>query len=143
MIDAARAEGAQLATGGGRLGGEYAAGCYVEPTVLVDVDPGAMIAQCEVFGPVLAMMPFRDDDEAVQMANATEYGLAAYVQTNDLTRAHRIAARLEAGNIWVNGFRGIPTSVPFGGTKGSGYGRIGGKWGIAEFTRPKNVWIGL
>lgn len=143
MIDIARSDGARLATGGGRLGGDYASGYFVEPTILADVDPNSMIARHEVFGPVLAMTAFRDDEEAVRLANATDYGLAAYLQTNDLRRAHRVAERLEAGNVWVNGFRGIPTSVPFGGTKGSGYGRIGGKWGIAEFTQPKNVWIDL
>jgi len=123
--------------------GDFADGYFIQPTVFDNVDPASSLAQQEVFGPVLAVLPFDDEAEAVRIANDTDFGLAAYVQTNDLRRAHRVSADLIAGNVWVNGFVGIPGTAPFGGTKQSGYGRLGGIWGIREFTRPKNVWIGL
>ena len=113
------------------------------PRVFIDVDPTSDLAQQEVFGPVLAVIPFEDEADAVRIANATEYGLAAFVQTDDVRRAHRVAAALEVGNVWVNGFTGIPASVPFGGVKQSGYGRLGGAAGIREFTTTKNIWMAL
>lgn len=144
VIERARAEKAgRLVTGGDRLGGELEKGFYLAPTIFADVDNTSSLAQDEIFGPVLAMIPFDTEDEAVRMANDTSYGLAGYVQTRDLTRAHRVASRLEAGNVWINGFTGIPASAPFGGVKQSGHGRLGGLDGIREFSRPKNVWIGM
>jgi acyl-CoA reductase-like NAD-dependent aldehyde dehydrogenase len=143
VIDSARHSGARLVAGGERMSGDYAGGYFIQPTVFDDVDPASSLAQHEVFGPVLAVIPFDDEAEAVRIANDTDFGLAAYVQTNDLKRAHCVAAELVAGNVWVNGFMGIPGTAPFGGTKQSGYGRLGGVWGIREFTRPKNVWIAL
>lgn len=133
----------RLVAGGGRIGGEWAEGFYLEPAVFIDVDPTSDLAQQEVFGPVLAVIPFEDEADAVRIANATEYGLAAFVQTDDVRRAHRVAAALEVGNVWVNGFTGIPASVPFGGVKQSGYGRLGGAAGIREFTTTKNIWMAL
>ena len=143
VIDAARRDGARLVAGGERMTGDFADGYFIQPTVFDNVDPASSLAQQEVFGPVLAVLPFDDEAEAVRIANDTDFGLAAYVQTNDLKRAHRVSADLIAGNVWVNGFMGIPGTAPFGGTKQSGYGRLGGIWGIREFTRPKNVWISL
>jgi acyl-CoA reductase-like NAD-dependent aldehyde dehydrogenase len=143
MIDDAKLAGARLVTGGSRVGGDYAAGYFIEPTVFAEVDPDSALGQNEVFGPVLAVIPFDDEAEAVAIANATRFGLAGYIQTNDVRRVHRVAGALVAGNVWVNGFMGIPGSAPFGGTRESGYGRLGGIWGIREFSRPKNVWIGL
>jgi aldehyde dehydrogenase (NAD+) len=143
VIDDAKASRARLVMGGERMGGELADGYYVAPTVFADVDNRSSLARQEVFGPVLAMMPFDTEEEAVAMGNDTPYGLAAYIQTNDLRRAHRVAAALDTGNIWVNGFMGIPGSAPFGGVKQSGYGRLGGIAGIREFTRAKNVWVAL
>lgn len=142
MIERARSEGRLLA-GGHRLGGEFADGYFIPPTVFADVDNTSYIAQTEVFGPVLTILRFRDATHAVQLANGTPYGLAAYIWSSDLQRTHRIAAELAAGNIFVNGFYGLPPSMPFGGVKHSGYGRTGGRDGIREFTRPKNVWIAL
>lgn len=142
MIDRARGD-CRLVTGGQRLQGEFAGGYFIAPTVFADVDNDSFIAQNEVFGPVLTIMRFSDSEQAVQMANATSYGLAAYVWSKDIQRVHRVAADLAVGNIWVNGFFGIPGSAPFGGVKRSGHGRIGGRDGIREFTRPKNVWIAL
>jgi aldehyde dehydrogenase (NAD+) len=143
VIDTAKTSGARLVTGGTRMSGDFADGYFIQPTVFADVDPQSSLGQNEVFGPVLAVTPFEDEADAVRIANDTEFGLAAYVQTNDLKRAHRVSADLVAGNVWVNGFLGIPGAAPFGGTKQSGYGRLGGVWGIREFTRPKNVWISL
>lgn len=142
MIERARPHG-RLITGGHRLDGEFADGYFIAPTVFADVDNTSYIAQHEVFGPVLSVLRFRDTAEAVQLANGTPYGLAAYIWSRDLQRTHRVAADLAAGNIWVNGFYGLPPSMPFGGVKHSGYGRVGGRDGIREFTRPKNVWVAL
>jgi acyl-CoA reductase-like NAD-dependent aldehyde dehydrogenase len=88
-------------------------------------------------------MRFGSEEEAIRLANDTRYGLAAYVHTSDVRRAHRVAHALEAGNVWVNGFFGVAPSMPFGGVKSSGYGRVGGLAGLREFLRPKNVWLAL
>ncbi|MBB4614218.1 aldehyde dehydrogenase family protein [Novosphingobium taihuense] len=143
MIDRANASGARLLTGGARGKGDLAEGYFIEPTVFADVAPDSELAQHEVFGPVLAVTPFDTEDEAIKLANGTEFSLAAYAWTRDLKRAHRCARSLVAGNVWINGFTGIPGSAPFGGMGESGVGRLGGIYGIREFTRPKNVWIGL
>lgn len=108
-----------------------------------DVDNASDLAQHEIFGPVLAVIRFKDEAEAISIANDTEYGLAAYLFSNDLRRTHRVAAALEAGTVFVNGFTGLPTSTPFGGVKQSGFGRMGGRWGLEDFLRPKNVYIPL
>jgi acyl-CoA reductase-like NAD-dependent aldehyde dehydrogenase len=143
MIERARGAGGRLVAGGDVPAGVAADGYYVAPTVFDQVDPECELAQQEVFGPVLAILPFGSEDEAVAIANGTEYGLGAYVHTRDLRRAHRLAARLVAGNVWVNSELGPTPQMPFGGVKGSGFGRLGGRDGIREFTRTKNVWIGL
>jgi aldehyde dehydrogenase (NAD+) len=96
-----------------------------------------------VFGPVLSIITFHDEDEAIALANDTRYGLAGYVHTGNLQRAHRVAARLDAGYISVNGFAALPASAPFGGNKLSGIGREGGRAGLDEFLRLKNVYIPL
>lgn len=143
MIQRAKAEGARLVAGGEKMQAELADGYFISPTIFADVPPQAELSQCEVFGPVLAITPFETEEEAIALANGTDFGLAAYLWTNDLRRAHRLSRRLRAGNIWVNGFTGIPASAPFGGIGKSGHGRLGGIHGIREFMRPKNVWISL
>jgi acyl-CoA reductase-like NAD-dependent aldehyde dehydrogenase len=140
---ATREEGGRLVAGGRRADGELAPGYYLEATVISDVAPQSDLAQNEVFGPVIAVMPFDGEDEALRLANSTPYALAAYVQTNDGGRAHRMARRMNAGNVWINGFGGILPGVPFGGNGISGFGRLGGEAGIKEFLRPKNVWMKL
>ena len=144
IVERARADGARLLAGGGRSDGELAPGFFVEPTVFADVDNASELGREEVFGPVLAAMRFEDDAEAVALANASAYGLAAYVHTNDISRALRLAAELEAGSVGVNGGT-VPGGpfAPFGGTKQSGYGKVGGMAGVLEFTRTKNVQIKL
>jgi aldehyde dehydrogenase (NAD+) len=143
MIDRTRASGARLITGGDRCGGGLADGNYITPTVFADVAHESELSQTEVFGPVLAVTPFDTDEEGIALANGTEFGLAGYIWTRDLKRAHTAAARMVAGNIWINGFTGIPASAPFGGIGHSGSGRLGGIHGIREFLRPKNIWIAL
>jgi acyl-CoA reductase-like NAD-dependent aldehyde dehydrogenase len=133
----------RLLAGGSRLGGPLAGGFFIEPTVFGDVDNGSELARREIFGPVLSFMRFETEDEAVHLANDSDYGLAAYLHTSDLRRAHRVSQALQVGNVWVNGFYGVPPSMPFGGTKHSGRGRVGGYAGLCEFTRPKNVWVAL
>lgn len=145
VIDRARADGAgELAVGGERVGGELADGYFVQPTAFVNVDPTSSLAREEVFGPVLAITPFDDESEAIAIANDSPFGLAAYVQTSNVTRALRVASQLDAGNVAING--GTPSAGPvgpFGGFKNSGYGKEGGLAGILEFVRIKNVNIGL
>jgi aldehyde dehydrogenase (NAD+) len=137
---------AELTMGGGRLEA-LRPGYFMEPTILERVDPHSHIATEELFGPVLTVFPFEDDDEAVALANDTEYGLFAYVHTRSLARAHDMARRLEAGNISINGFQGGSNrgsvAVPFGGVKASGFGREGGKAGVDEFVSLKNVYVGM
>ena len=144
VIERAQNEGAgKLVTGGKRLGGALAKGYFIEPTVFVDVDPKSHLAQEEVFGPVLAITRFRDEAEAVEIANSTEYGLSAYVQTRDLSRALRLTEELRSGVVLVNGSQNIQPQRPFGGLGVSGYGREGGKEGLAEFIRTKTVGIAV
>jgi aldehyde dehydrogenase (NAD+) len=144
VIERARTDGAgRLLTGGDRVGGELAGGYFIRPTVFGSVDNDSDLAQHEVFGPVLAIIRFHDEDEAVALANGTAYGLGGIVFTNDLRRAHRVAARLDAGSIGVNAFPPMPPTAPFGGVKESGFGREGGRAGIDEFLRLKNVYVSL
>ncbi len=133
----------ELITGGKRLGGELAQGYYIEPTVFVGVDNASALAQAETFGPVVSVIKFSDEAEAVRIANDTRYGLNAFVQTNDLNRAHRVARQLEAGSVWINTFSDISPQGPYGGYKQSGFGRTGGLEGLHEFLQVKNIRIGM
>ena len=135
-IEKGQADGATLAAGGQRIGDK---GWFIQPTLFTDARPDMRIAQEEVFGPFLTSLTFRDEAEALALANGTAYGLAGYLWTNDLTRALRFSEGLEAGMIWVNSenVRHLPT--PFGGTKASGIGRDGGDWSFDFYMETKNT----
>lgn len=116
-------------------------GYFIDPTVLADVDPHSEVGRQEVFGPVLSITPFAGEEEAVELANSTPYGLGTAVQTSDVSRVQRIVPQLQSGTVLVNGASGQPPGAPFGGYKQSGYGREGGKEGLYEFLQTKNVFI--
>jgi aldehyde dehydrogenase (NAD+) len=120
---------------------ECGSGWFVEPTVFTGVDNSMRIAQEEVFGPVLSVIPFRDDDHAVEIANDVLYGLAAGVWTTSIRRAVEIPKRLEAGTVWVNTYRAVSYMAPFGGYKRSGLGRESGQDAIREYMQTKTVWV--
>jgi betaine-aldehyde dehydrogenase len=143
FIAAGRAEGARLLTGGARarLQG-FEAGFFVQPTVFSEVTDTMTIAREEIFGPVMAVLAFDDEEEAVARANATPYGLAAGVFTRDLARAHRVVARLDAGTTWINANTLPPVEAPFGGVKASGLGRENGRAALDHWTRTKSVYVG-
>jgi aldehyde dehydrogenase (NAD+) len=142
MLDRVRADKAgTIVLGGNRCGGELADGNFIEPTIIVDAPPEHEISQVEIFGPVLLVNRFKDEDDAVAIANATRYGLAAYIQSKDVGRVHRVAERLKAGGVYVNGARQINPYTPFGGLGISGYGKEGGRAGLDEYLRYKTVAI--
>jgi aldehyde dehydrogenase (NAD+) len=139
-VDLGRGEGARVLTGGRPTDGGLG-GYFYEPTILVDVDNSMRVVREEIFGPVLAVMPFDTEEEVVRLANDTEYGLAAGVWTTNLARAHRMAARLDAGTVWVNTYRAMSPMSPRQGFKTSGVGVEHGTETIKEYTRLKSVWI--
>jgi aldehyde dehydrogenase (NAD+) len=143
-IGKGRSEGAQLVAGGERF--EQAGlenGFWVQPAIFDGVSPDATIAREEIFGPVLAIIVFDEEDEAVELANRSEYGLAAAVWTRDVKRAHRFARTLQAGTVWINTYHPLDSASPFGGYKQSGHGRELGKHALELYTQVKSVWVDL
>ncbi|GAC78247.1 aldehyde dehydrogenase (NAD+) [Gordonia malaquae] len=134
------ADGARALTGGGRWGDE---GYFVEPTVFVDVKPEFSIVEEEIFGPVVVALPFDDEEDVARAANDSIYGLAAGIWTKDVSKAHRTAAKLQAGSVWVNQYNGFDTALPFGGFKQSGWGRELGDSAVDHYTQTKSVNIAL
>ncbi|MCZ6695282.1 MAG: aldehyde dehydrogenase [Acidobacteria bacterium] len=146
-IEIARSEGGRILCGGGPPKQPVSARCrdgyFVEPTIITDLDPDSRVNREEIFGPVVTITPFRSEDEVVDRANATEYGLTATIWTENLTRAHRLADRIASGTIWINCWSLRDLRVPFGGMKHSGVGREGGEEALRFFTEPKTVCINL
>jgi aldehyde dehydrogenase (NAD+) len=138
LIERGMAEGARVAAGGPGRPDELPRGYFVRPTVFVDVDPRMTVAREEIFGPVLCIIAYDDEDDAVRIANDSPYGLAAYVQSADLERARRVARRLRAGNVQIN-YPPVDRGAPFGGYKQSGNGREWGEFGVNEFLEIKGI----
>jgi aldehyde dehydrogenase (NAD+) len=139
VIDLARSQGGIPLAGGERMGGGLAEGWFVAPTVFGDVDHDSDLARNEVFGPVQAVLRFKTEEEVLEKANDSQFGLAAYLHTADRSRIEWLVAGLEAGTVIVNGMGGLSATTPFGGYKRSGFGREGGRAGIDEMLRTKAV----
>ena len=142
-IEAGKAEGARLITGGGIPNAVNAEGTFIQPTVFADVTDEMTIAREEIFGPVMCVLDFDDEAEVVARANATEFGLSAGVFTADLTRAHRVVDRLEAGTMWINTYNLAPVEIPFGGSKQSGFGRENSVAALNHYTELKTIYVGM
>ena len=141
-IESARSGGARLAAGGKQASGDHLGrGLFVEPTIFTEVDNEMTIAQEEIFGPVLSIIPFDTEEDAIAIANNSKYGLAAGIWTNNLSRAMRVSRAVEAGTVWVNTYRASSAMAPFGGFKDSGFGKERGVAALDEFLRTKNVMI--
>jgi acyl-CoA reductase-like NAD-dependent aldehyde dehydrogenase len=143
-VDVAREQGGEVLSGGrAPAAAELAKGCYVEPTVVRARSARDRIAQEEVFGPFVTVLTFKDDDEALAIANGTDYGLGSGLWTRDLQRAHRVAGALHAGMVWINSYKRVNPGSPFGGVGQSGYGREMGFDAMREYTQVKSVWVNV
>ena len=143
-IQSGKQEGAKLLCGGERdVSGAKEKGFYIKPTIFSEVQPGMKIAQEEIFGPVLAAIKFSTAEEAIEIANGTIYGLVSAVWTRDIQLAHRMAAAIKAGSVWINTYNGFDTASPFGGYKQSGFGRDLGQYALDQYTNVKSVWVAL
>ena len=140
-IEQGKKEGAKLLTGGGPAAGPSGKGFYIQPTIFGDVKTSMVIAQEEIFGPVLCLIKFKTEDEAVAIANDTPYGLAAGLYTADAERSQRVARKLDAGMVFVNHYGCYDFASPFGGTKQSGWGREMGIHSLSEYTKTKSIWM--
>jgi 5-carboxymethyl-2-hydroxymuconic-semialdehyde dehydrogenase len=141
-MDVARQEGATILVGGDRPP-DLPEGNYFQPTLIVEVRNSMKIAQEEIFGPVLVVIPFKDDEEALRIANDVKYGLAAYVWTRDMARGHRIAEAIESGLVWINSQNVRDLRTPFGGSKASGIGREGGHYSFDFYTELTTIHVAL
>lgn len=138
-VDTGLEEGAQLGFGG-EMPDSTPGECFIQPTVLVDVDNGMTVAQEEIFGPVASVIPFSTEEEAIELANDVDYGLAAAIWTQNMGRANRFVESVRAGTVWVNEYRVVAPNSPFGGYKDSGLGRECGREGLEEYYQTKSVW---
>jgi betaine-aldehyde dehydrogenase len=143
-VDVAREQGGEVLAGGRAPdAAELSRGCYVEPTIVKARSWRDRVAQEEVFGPFVTVLTFKDDDEALQIANGTDYGLGSGLWTGNLQRAHRVARDLHAGMVWINSYKRVNPGSPFGGVGPSGYGREMGFDAMREYTQVKSVWVNV
>ena len=142
-VEVARSQGGEVLSGGKAPTGDLAFGCYVEPTIVRASGWRDRIAQEEVFGPFVTVLTFKDDQEALQIANSTEYGLGGGLWTNNLQRAHKFARDMKSGMVWINCYKRVNPGSPFGGTGISGYGREMGFDAMREYTQVKSIWVNV
>jgi aminomuconate-semialdehyde/2-hydroxymuconate-6-semialdehyde dehydrogenase len=141
-INLAKEEGAVILTGGEAVKPEgFENGWFIAPTILEGLNSNCRVNQEEIFGPVISLIPFENEEDVLEMANSTEYGLACTLWTSDLKRAHRMASKIQSGIVWINCWLLRDLRTPFGGVKNSGVGREGGWEAMRFFTEPKNVCI--
>ena len=143
LIKEAKQEGGTILTGGNRLilDGDLKDGYFIEPTIIDGLSVECKTNREEIFGPVVSIIPFKTEEEVIEMANSTKYGLSASLFTRDISRAHRVASNIDSGVVWVNTWMLRDLRIPFGGMKSSGVGREGGFTSLQFFTEPKNVCI--
>ena len=142
-INEAKEEGGKILCGGKRvvLKGKLKGGFYVEPTIIEGLSYDCNTNQEEIFGPVVSLIPFKTEEEVIEMANSTKYGLSASIFTRDVSKAHRVAANIDSGIVWINTWLLRDLRIPFGGMKDSGVGREGGFKSLEFFTEPKNICV--